>query len=140
MVTTRSRGTNANKAAPPTKKAQKAKAKKPAAAPKKEEVSTKKEETTPSEQVAEIVTSKTVIIEAARAEAAFKTRANKIVKGVGDRAKVVVNAEKPAKGNFVVRVEGVEKPIVELIGMARPFPALKSLDMDEVVQNVLGAL
>ena len=62
------------------------------------------------------------------------------MKGVGGRAKVVVNAEKPEKGNFVVRVEGVEKPIVELIGMKRPFPALKSLDMEEVVENVLGAL
>jgi hypothetical protein len=36
---------------------------------------------------------------------------------------VVVNAEKPGKGNFVVRVKGT--PVVELLGMKRPFPALK---------------
>ena len=137
MVTTRSRGGGKNKVPLPAKKAKTAKAKKPAAA--KKEVSTKKEESTTSNQI-ESSASTSVFIEACKSWGAFKTRANKIVKGVGGRAKVVVNAEKPEKGNFVVRVEGVEKPIVELIGMKRPFPALKSLDMEEVVENVLGAL
>jgi hypothetical protein len=55
-------------------------------------------------------------------------------------AKVEVNKEKPGKGNFIVTVSGVEKPIVELRDMKRPFPALKSLDMEEVIHNVLKAL
>ena len=66
-----------------------------------------------------------------------------MVKGVGSKAKVVVNPEKPGKGNFVILVvngEGVEKSIVELRGMKRPFPALKSLDMEDVVNKILALL
>jgi hypothetical protein len=39
-----------------------------------------------------------------------------------------------------VRVTGVDRPIVELLGMKRPFPPLKALDMEEVAANVLKAL
>ena len=46
----------------------------------------------------------------------------------------------PGKGNFVVRVSGQEEPIVELLGMKRPFPPLKQLDMDEICEKVLAAL
>jgi hypothetical protein len=46
----------------------------------------------------------------------------------------------PGKGNFVVRVAGVEDPIVELLAMKRPFPSLKALDMDEVSNQVLAAV
>jgi hypothetical protein len=53
---------------------------------------------------------------------------------------VQVNPEKPGKGNFVVKVVGVEEPIVELLAMKRPFPPLKALDMDEVSSQVLAAL
>jgi len=81
---------------------------------------------------------KTVTIEACKQWGAFKTRAAKIQKGVGGRANVVINAVKPGKGNFVVRVG--EHPIVELTAMARPFKKLKALDMDEVVASVLGNL
>lgn len=81
-----------------------------------------------------------VSIEACKQWGAFKTRANKIVQAVGDKAKVEINAEKPGRGNFVVKVEGVEKPIVELIGMKRPFPPLKALDMDKVCEDVVNAL
>ena len=51
-----------------------------------------------------------------------------------------VNKEKPGKGDFIVTVSGVEEPIVELKALKRPFPALKALDMNEVVQNVIKAL
>lgn len=64
----------------------------------------------------------------------------KIVQVVGDKAYVEVNKEKPGTGNFVVRVSGVEKPIVELLGMKRPFPALKALDMDVIGEQVLNAI
>jgi translation initiation factor 1 (eIF-1/SUI1) len=68
------------------------------------------------------------------------TRAKKIVQAVGSIAKVEINQAKPGKGNFVVRVSGVDEPIVELTAMKRPFPALKALDMDEVSRKVLTAL
>jgi len=81
---------------------------------------------------------KTVTIEACKQWGAFKTRAAKIQKGVGGRANVVINAVKPGKGNFVVRVG--EHPIVELTAMTRPFKKLKALDMDEVVASILENL
>ena len=46
----------------------------------------------------------------------------------------------PGKGNFVVRVAGVEDPIVELLDMKRPFPALKALDMDDICAKVVAAI
>ncbi len=55
-------------------------------------------------------------------------------------AKVVVNAEKPGKGNFIVRVDGVEEPVVNLVGMKRPFTSMKELDMSEVVTKILALL
>ena len=83
---------------------------------------------------------KSVVVEACKSWGAFKTRANKIVKGIGGKAKVVVNAEKPGKGNFIVRVDGVEEPVVNLVGMKRPFTSMKELDMSEVVTKILALL
>jgi len=82
----------------------------------------------------------TVTIEACKQWGAFKTRATKIQKAVGTKASVVINAEKPGRGNFVVRVSGVDEPVVELLGMKRPFPDLKALVMEDVCENVLKAL
>jgi hypothetical protein len=53
---------------------------------------------------------------------------------------ILVFVLQPGKGNFVVKVSGCEKPIVELLGMKRPFPALKELDMEVVTAQVLKAL
>ena len=60
-----------------------------------------------------------------------------ISKAVGSKAVVKVNETKPGRGNFVVRVSNVEEPVVELLGMQRPFPPLKALDMDEITAKVL---
>ena len=57
---------------------------------------------------------------------------------MGQKANVSVNPEKPGKGNFVVTVG--DTVVVELRGMKRPFPPLKQLDMDQIIQNVLDAL
>lgn len=81
-----------------------------------------------------------VTIEACKQCEAFKTRATKISKGVGSKAKVEINKDKPGKGNFVVKVSGIAEPIVELLQMKRPFPPLKALNMDDVVQKVLNAI
>lgn len=49
-----------------------------------------------------------------------------------------VNPEKPAKGSFVVTVDGAE--VLALRDMKRPFPPLKALDMDDVAKDTLAAL
>lgn len=86
------------------------------------------------------VREKIVFVEASKECNAFKTRANKIAEAVGSKAKVLINQEKPGKGNFVIRVSGVDEPIIELKAMKRPFPPLKALDMDELAKKVLSAL
>ena len=53
-------------------------------------------------------------------------------------AKVSINPVKPGKGNFVVKTE--KKTVISLIGLARPFPKLKALDIDKVCEDVLAAL
>jgi len=53
---------------------------------------------------------------------------------------VEINKEKPGRGNFVVTIEGVDEPIVSLLGMKRPFRELKALYMDEIIEKVLEAL
>lgn len=53
---------------------------------------------------------------------------------------VVINGEKPRKGTFELKVEGSETPVLSLVGMARPFPALKALDIDDVVNQVVDAM
>lgn len=74
----------------------------------------------------------------------FKTRANRVAKYLAERicdAHVEINKEKPGRGNFVVRVEGKEEPVLELLGMARPFKDLKDLgDMEEIGKRVMEAL
>ncbi|CAJ1969998.1 unnamed protein product [Cylindrotheca closterium] len=56
------------------------------------------------------------------------------------KAVVEINKEQPGKGNFVVRVSGVEATIVELLGMNRPFYALNALDMEDVCDMVIEAI
>lgn len=40
----------------------------------------------------------------------------------------------------MVRVSGVESPIVELLGMKRPFYALNAMDIDDVCDMVIEAI
>lgn len=88
---------------------------------------------------------KIVTIEACKQWSVFKTRASKIVSyltthGYADTI-VQINKDKPTKGNFIVRVEGKDEPILELVGMTRPFKALKDLgDMEEIGKLVIAAL
>lgn len=73
----------------------------------------------------------------------FKTRAGKIQKYLADQscdARVEINKTKPGRGNFVVRVSGRDEPVLELLGMKRPFSALKALDMEDIGKNVIAAL
>jgi len=83
---------------------------------------------------------KVVTIEACKQWGAFKSRAAKIEKAVGKKATVEINKEKPGRGNFVVRVNGVQEPIVELLSLKRPFPPLKALDMEEISNKVISAI
>ncbi len=113
------------------KKSPAAKAKKPAAKAKK------------TTAVAAATGGKVLSIEACKQWSVFKTRAGKIQKYLaqqGAAVDVVINKEKPGKGNFVLRLEGREEPILELLGMKRPFSALKALDMDDIGKEVMDAL
>jgi hypothetical protein len=88
---------------------------------------------------------KIVTIEACKQWSVFKTRASKIVSYLATHGHadtiVQINKEKPTKGNFVVRVEGKDEPILELVGMTRPFKALKDLgDMEEIGKLIIVAL
>eukprot|EP00585_Thalassiosira_rotula_P010885 CAMPEP_0196142122 /NCGR_PEP_ID=MMETSP0910-20130528/11074_1 /TAXON_ID=49265 /ORGANISM="Thalassiosira rotula, Strain GSO102" /LENGTH=137 /DNA_ID=CAMNT_0041403389 /DNA_START=42 /DNA_END=455 /DNA_ORIENTATION=+ len=73
-----------------------------------------------------------------------KLAANKIAKYLSEQegcdVNVEINKEKPGRGNFVVRVEGKEEPVLELLGMKRPFTDLKALEMDDVGKMIVEAL
>ena len=60
-------------------------------------------------------------------------------KAIGTKAIVNINETKPGKGNFVISVGG-DNNIIELVGLKRPFPPLKALDMDDVIEQVLKAI
>jgi len=49
------------------------------------------------------------------------------VRAAGASPSFTVNADKPGKGNFVVRVNG--EAVVSLVAMARPFNKLRELDI-----------
>lgn len=71
----------------------------------------------------------------------FRTRAAKLQKLVAAEVPSVkfdVNAEKPRKGFFEVRVQG--KPVLSLGPMPRPFKPLRETDMDELAAEVVAAL
>jgi hypothetical protein len=69
----------------------------------------------------------------------FKRRAAEVEKlfaGTGHR--VVVNASKPRKGAFVVRIGSDEdgsdaKACIELLALPRPFTKLRELDLEEAL-------
>ena len=87
-----------------------------------------------------------VHITSSKACQAFAKRANAIkaaVSAARPGAKVEIDEQKkegsnPDRGSFVVQSGG--KTIVELRGMARPFTAMKALDIDEVAKKVIAAL
>ena len=62
------------------------------------------------------------------------------MKGLKPGASVAINPEKPRKGTFEVRVAGKDEPVLSLVGMPRPFPKLKALDMEEVAAQVAAAM
>lgn len=53
-------------------------------------------------------------------------------------ATITINAEKPRKGAFEVKVNGEVN--LSLLDMPRPFAKLKALDMEEVAADVVKAL
>lgn len=81
-----------------------------------------------------------ISIEHCKSWNAFKTRAAR-VKAALDASttpsfKVKINDEKPRKGAFVITMEGRAAPILEMLDLTRPFPKLKSLDMDKVIEDI----
>ena len=62
------------------------------------------------------------------------------MKAAAPSVKVTNNPEKPRKGCFEVRVDGEDEPLLSLLDMERPFPALKALDMEDVGKTIVAAL
>jgi len=137
MVTTRNRnkGGTTTPASSTTKKATKTKhtKKEKSSTPKNNNKSETKEEADATTNTGIVVS-----IEACKQWNAFKTRALKVQKAVGSKATVKINESKPGKGNFIIKVG--ENTVIELLGLKRPFPPLKALDMDDVNEQVLNAI
>jgi len=55
----------------------------------------------------------------------------------GVNTKVVLNAEKPRKGTFEVKIG--DKVIVSLVAMPRPFKQLRELDLEVLAEQIIAA-
>jgi hypothetical protein len=64
----------------------------------------------------------------------FKRQAAKIAAGLEKEAYAVEVSKK--KGAFVVRLDIANEPIIELMGLVRPFTKLRELDIDDVVAKI----
>ena len=53
---------------------------------------------------------------------------------------VEINKTYPREGAFVVTVDGVTTPIVELLSLQTPFAELKNLNVDSVVKKVMAII
>lgn len=85
---------------------------------------------------------KTIIVEHCKQCNSFKTRAmlvkNGLEKSLEGGFKVVLNPEKPRRGCFEIREEDENgEKFISLLDMKRPFTAMKALDMDKVVSDIL---
>lgn len=87
---------------------------------------------------------KTIIIEHCKQCQQFKIRAMKVKSGLekafadGDGVTVILNPEKPRRGCFEIREEGENgEKFISLLNMVRPFAAMKALDLDQVVADVI---
>jgi hypothetical protein len=58
------------------------------------------------------------------------------LKKLGCGLPVTVNAERPRKGYFEVRVSGLAEPVISLPGMPRPFTKLRELDLAAAAAQV----
>lgn len=64
----------------------------------------------------------------------FKRSAAKIAAGLDKEAYTVETSTK--KGSFIVHLDSIDEPVVELVGLVRPFTKLRQLDLDEVVEKI----
>ncbi|CAN8314953.1 unnamed protein product [Cochlearia groenlandica] len=82
---------------------------------------------------------KKIVIEHCKQCNSFKTRANQVKEGLENAVPGVVitlNADKPRRGCFEIREEGGET-FISLLDMKRPFTAMKELDMEDVIKNIV---
>jgi len=52
---------------------------------------------------------------------------------------VSINAEKPRKGSFVVKIDGADEPAINLLDMPRPFKKLRELDVEAAIAKAIDA-
>ncbi|KQJ87185.1 selenoprotein H [Brachypodium distachyon] len=82
---------------------------------------------------------KRVVVEACTQCQHFKKRALKVKEDLESAVpglSVIINPEKPRRGCLEIREEGGEV-FISLLNMPRPFTAMKKLDMDEVIQDIV---
>ena len=82
---------------------------------------------------------KTIFIEHCKSWNVFKRKAATVEAFFKDKGFAIeINKEKPRKGAFVVKEEGNEKALIELLDMPRPFTKLKTLDFDTVLAECIA--
>lgn len=82
---------------------------------------------------------KRIVVEACTQCQHFKKRALKVKEDLESAVpgvSVIINPEKPRRGCLEIREEGGEV-FISLLNMPRPFTAMKKLDMDEVIQDIV---
>ena len=86
--------------------------------------------------------SKTIVVEHCKQCNQFKTRAN-LVRERLEKAdcgvNVILNPEKPRRGCFEIREEGGKK-FISLLDMKRPFKAMRDLDMEQVISDIIDEI
>ncbi|XP_047339281.1 uncharacterized protein LOC124942769 [Impatiens glandulifera] len=90
-------------------------------------------------KVPDVLKSKTIVIEHCKQCNAFKTRAFQVKDGLEKGVSgvtVIVNPEKPRRGCFEIR-DDEGKKFISLLEMKRPFSAMKELDMDNVIADIV---
>ena len=74
----------------------------------------------------------------------FKRTANAVKEGLAAKnvKGVTINDsnDKPRRGSFVVSVVGQPTPVVEMLGLTRPFAKLRALDVAETVNAIVSSM
>ncbi|XP_024025533.1 selenoprotein H [Morus notabilis] len=85
---------------------------------------------------------KTVVIEHCKQCNSFKTRALQVKEGLEKDVPgitVEVNPDKPRRGCFEIREKGGET-FISLLELKRPFKPMKDLDMNQVIDDIIGKI
>ncbi|KAE9586481.1 hypothetical protein Lal_00044667 [Lupinus albus] len=86
----------------------------------------------------------TIIVEHCKQCKSFKTRAIQVKEGLEKSVSgvtVILNPKNPRRGCFEIREEEEGgKKFISLLNMKRPFTAMKNLDMEKVISNIVDEI